>query len=1269
MLKVIKSIKQQISITQKLDRIDDNSIKKCFKRFFSFGFLTLVIFSMVFMIPINPYAIISTNGSEPNFAYASSHIPIKVDHQRGGEIWDLWNNASRVFVAGSSPPRVFNNATIYTDGDDTWVDHDLDILGGGDYDVLSGRIGTKFIGSTITHYNIVTGQNVGTETLDLVRWDGTTFVNEPLTFVSRTHTTSTVNENYNVTNVSVTDTHDTITITETWTSTDIDIVIDYFFDAGEPLKHTFTATKTTAGSEIYELWHEFNLVEEEIEIESKGSLTADFKKIKLQVKQGRIFFKTIFTNGTEIDQESESTLTIDKATYVDILQQIKFTKQSGGELILTEIVAPSTTDPAFVDFIELFIDATADPIFQFRYGNYTVSQGQSFQLDPDTYSSNSPTKDTYLADDDDNGVCSTSSLSDQDTNISLIIGMEESSNPFDCYRALVEWDTTSVPDTATISTVTFKHEIGTVQANAENCDITEMDFQPSTRTVVQNFNDIADGNVYIDNSTWCKTTGQNTSIDLGSTAVTDLQNLLSSDWFAIGIKGNDETQSANDEWIQIKSEDNLDPAVPKPTLEVVYTDESDIIPRFFENDGSTVVSTGEILQANSSTTRTISVNSTGQAKFTGLSGNQNFTFKETTDNYVVNQTINYNAVAYDLWATPDSSTFIHRIDCSSNGAGNDAIIKTNGTDGHHITSYSTPTCNSNDEITWSITWTANGQDSVSYSSSMIVEVLDSGFQMNPEKFVVDSTTISTTYNTGTNKATSSSFTIGDGLTTVTSNLYLRLADIRTVPVDVNFNNGTAFTGGTVIQSNSSSTNNSFSLDGAGQVSITGLNSLQNFTVLDSNNYIVDKDYNYNVSSASTRTLNTNIFTVDCSDNGSGTDLEIVTNGTDVHRISSFATPSCSASNVVTWDVTWTANGLNDTSFNSLVRVNILNITEFGANASELLSNDTAVSTTYSSPAITSSEFTIGSGLNTIFRNFTLSLTYLAKVPTGLSVICNIASACDLSWTAPTNTGNGTISAYQIERESPVGGGFSVIVADTGSTTTTYTDSPLTADTVYNYRISTINEVGTGSPSTESSATTSVAGGGTSGGGGGGRPSIPSIIEEFFGVSLTSIFHTLVLGEVIKDQRLTVSWDSSQDLIITRLSADSMPFTFVFPSIPLLLYGDFSGMSQQDILYSIQVPNKECGKIQEDDCILLKKYEIPVSIQGEIGTKTVQQNSIITIDLTSNIDFVLYVIFGAVMIPVVGFMASRLSHRSKGYNPTRGKHQRKKIGTARNSLSR
>src|SRR5207245_1287370 len=105
-----------------------------------------------------------------------------------------------------------------------------------------------------------------------------------------------------------------------------------------------------------------------------------------------------------------------------------------------------------------------------------------------------------------------------------------------------------------------------------------------------------------------------------------------------------------------------------------------------------------------------------------------------------------------------------------------------------------------------------------------------------------------------------------------------------------------------------------------------------------------------------------------------------------------------------------------------------------------------------------------------------SATTLAVAPSppmGLAATAVSSSQISLSWTAPNNGGS-AITGYKIERSTDDGTTWSTLVANTGSTATTYSDTGLTHTTTYTYRVSAINSVGTGSPSSTTSATTFAA---------------------------------------------------------------------------------------------------------------------------------------------------------------------------------------------------
>lgn len=91
-------------------------------------------------------------------------------------------------------------------------------------------------------------------------------------------------------------------------------------------------------------------------------------------------------------------------------------------------------------------------------------------------------------------------------------------------------------------------------------------------------------------------------------------------------------------------------------------------------------------------------------------------------------------------------------------------------------------------------------------------------------------------------------------------------------------------------------------------------------------------------------------------------------------------------------------------------------------------------------------------------------------PTGLGAVAMSQSQINLSWTAPSNNGGSAISGYEIER-SINGSTFTVLVQNTGNAGASYSDTGLSPNTNYGYRVSAINSVGASSPSNTASVTT------------------------------------------------------------------------------------------------------------------------------------------------------------------------------------------------------
>lgn len=116
--------------------------------------------------------------------------------------------------------------------------------------------------------------------------------------------------------------------------------------------------------------------------------------------------------------------------------------------------------------------------------------------------------------------------------------------------------------------------------------------------------------------------------------------------------------------------------------------------------------------------------------------------------------------------------------------------------------------------------------------------------------------------------------------------------------------------------------------------------------------------------------------------------------------------------------------------------------------------------------------------------FRLTYATLPIAPTGLTVTnpAGTTSAA-LSWTAPTDNGGSAITGYRVQRSTD-NVTWTTVVSNTGSTSTSYTNTGLVNGTKYYFRVAALNAVATtagtnySSQYTASSNITIVAGGAT-----------------------------------------------------------------------------------------------------------------------------------------------------------------------------------------------
>ena len=91
-------------------------------------------------------------------------------------------------------------------------------------------------------------------------------------------------------------------------------------------------------------------------------------------------------------------------------------------------------------------------------------------------------------------------------------------------------------------------------------------------------------------------------------------------------------------------------------------------------------------------------------------------------------------------------------------------------------------------------------------------------------------------------------------------------------------------------------------------------------------------------------------------------------------------------------------------------------------------------------------------------------------PTGLDANANGSTIINLEWTAPADTGTSAITGYKIEVATD-GTDWTVRVANTGDTTTSYEHRGLSPATTRHYRVSAINDTDAGEASDTAVATT------------------------------------------------------------------------------------------------------------------------------------------------------------------------------------------------------
>jgi len=194
----------------------------------------------------------------------------------------------------------------------------------------------------------------------------------------------------------------------------------------------------------------------------------------------------------------------------------------------------------------------------FVFENWTLAAGESLRIDPYTSTLSNPTEDGHIV---RYGAVDRSGYARDSTGDVIRMYWSSGYQTYAGYRGYVEWDISSIPDGASITKVVLKYH---GKATGSGAHIHEMvGTRPSKSSDSAVYNEAGNGTVYADPSGF-PAVGTNKQVDLGASAASDLQNQLSSDWFAIGLDF--EGTSAAEIYAEEYSS-----ASPRPTLYVEYT--------------------------------------------------------------------------------------------------------------------------------------------------------------------------------------------------------------------------------------------------------------------------------------------------------------------------------------------------------------------------------------------------------------------------------------------------------------------------------------------------------------------------------------------------------------------------------------------------------------------------------------------------------------------------------------------------------------------------
>lgn len=311
-----------------------------------------------------------------------------------------------------------------------------------------------------------------------------------------------------------------------------------------------------------------------------------------------------------------------------------------------------------------------------------------------------------------------------------------------------------------------------------------------------------------------------------------------------------------------------------------------------------------------------------------------------------------------------------------------------------------------------------------------------------------------------------------------------------------------------------------------------------------------------------------------------------------------------------------------------------------------------------------------------------------------SLVCGTQGQDSINLTWDYN-GVETPTGYRIEMETPIGGGFTTVVANTGNTQTTKLINGLASGITYNFKVAVlVGEDTSGFSNTRSCVTQSSGGGSGSStttttsetpttpttpttgtefqtqtpsnplGAGAGEafdnafPLIQELTDTFSGDIFTLIGarHTVGLGQTI-DSNMLIGWNTDKNLLINTIIIAPSQVTITPQPLPPYYAEGGSKLNEKEITslsitppvseklvshqllpLSIQIPDKFCGSGITTDCIEEGTHKIPVKVITTKEGVNVASTARIEITVgspTINFDIPTFVLIAIIAVGAIG----------------------------------